>query len=67
MSDALARTHPPDADIASVPHDMMALAVAAWLDSKHGRSGSICTRATYAAILADFRTALGRADRDLTV
>jgi|APCry1669188910_1035180.scaffolds.fasta_scaffold06243_1 integrase/recombinase XerC len=66
MSDALAQTHPPNADIAPVPHDPLALAVAAWLDSKHGRSGSTRTRDTYAATLADFRTALGQAHLDLT-
>jgi hypothetical protein len=54
-----------DADLAPVVRDPLALAVAAWLDSKHGRSGSARTRDSYAAALADFRAALGRAQLDL--
>jgi site-specific recombinase XerD len=55
----------PRPQVADVVRDPLALAVAAWLDSKHGRSGSARTRDSYAAALADFRAALGRAQLDL--
>jgi integrase len=60
MSDALTRPDTPDAEIVRVERDPVALAIAAWLDSKHGRSGSTRTRDAYAATLADFRAALGK-------
>ncbi len=64
MPDALARTDP--VDLASIAHDPLDLAIAAWIDSKHGRSGSTRTRDSYAATLADFRAALAVASLDLT-
>ncbi|MBX0330521.1 tyrosine-type recombinase/integrase [Oscillochloris sp. ZM17-4] len=54
-----------DADLAPVERDPLALAIAAWLDSKHGKSGSARTREAYATTLADFRAALGKVDLDL--
>jgi hypothetical protein len=51
MPDALALMPTADADLAPVARDPLALAVAAWLDSKHGRSGSARTRDSYAATL----------------
>ncbi len=66
MLDALARTHPTeDADLAHVQRDPLALAITAWRDSKHGKSGSARTRDTYTTTLADFRAALGRVGLDL--
>jgi integrase len=41
------------------------LAIAAWLDSKSGRSGSIHTERIYRRTLADFRRELDRAGLDL--
>jgi integrase/recombinase XerC len=65
MPDALARTYPADADLAHVQRDPLALAIAAWLDSKHGKSGSLRTRESYATTLADFRMALSNVGLDL--
>lgn len=64
MPDLLAR--PADADLARAEPDPLALAIAVWLDSKYGRSGSVRTRDSYAATLAGFRDALDRARLDLT-
>ncbi len=65
MSQAM--TPPPtgDTEVVLVAHDPLALAVAAWLDSKHGRSGSTRTRDAYAETLNDFRAALSRVGLDL--
>jgi integrase len=53
------------AELAQREHDPIALAIAAWLDSKHGRSGSIRTCDAYVATLADARAALRAVGRDL--
>jgi integrase/recombinase XerC len=45
--------------------EQLAGPVAAWLDSKAGRSGSTRTRDSYAATLADARTTLGAVGLDL--
>jgi integrase len=60
----LARVEP--AELATVEaRPALDLAVAAWLDSKRGRSGSTRTHAAYADTLADFRRALAAAGLDL--
>src|SRR5690242_10967260 len=41
------------------------LAIAAWLDAKHGRSGSRHTAKIYSTTIADFRTVLQGAHLDL--
>jgi hypothetical protein len=41
------------------------LAIAAWLDAKRGRSGSVHTGKIYETTLADFRTELHRRRLDL--
>ena len=64
MAEPLAR-RPADAEVVRVERDPVALAIAAWLDSKHGRSGSTRTRDAYAETLADFRAALGKVGLDL--
>jgi site-specific recombinase XerD len=51
--------------LARLVDDRLALAVAAWLDSKLGKTGSTRTRDAYKKTLADFRAALGRAGLDL--
>lgn len=53
------------AELPQVARDPIALAIAAWLDSKHGRSGSTRTRDAYAATLADARAALAAVHLDL--
>jgi integrase len=40
-------------------------AISAWLNAKHGRSGSVRTLATYKQTVADFRAALSAFDLDL--
>ena len=60
----LTRTRDADA-IDPSTHDPLALAIAAWLDSKQGRSGSARTHAAYAATLADARTTLRALRLDL--
>lgn len=53
------------AALAAAERDPIALATAAWLDSKQGRSGSTRTRDAYASTLADARAALQAVGRDL--
>lgn len=65
MAKPLDRLASPDAEVTRVERDPLALAIAAWLDSKHGRSGSTRTRDAYAVTLADFRAALGQVGLDL--
>lgn len=65
MSDASELAPAPRADLATPERDPIARAVAAWLDSKQGRSGSTRTRDAYAATLADARAALAAVGRDL--
>ena len=65
MSQALVIPDSSDAGVVRVGRGPLALAIAAWLDSKHGRSGSTRTRDAYAATLADFRAALGQVGLDL--
>lgn len=65
MSDSTALVHVAPADLALSTHDPIALAVAAWLDSKQSRSGSMRTHAAYAATLADARQALLAVKLDL--
>lgn len=65
MAEALTRPDTPDAELVREERSPLALAIAAWLDSKHGRSGSTRTRDAYAATLADFRTALSKVGLDL--
>lgn len=65
MSDSTALVHVAPADLAPSTRDPVALAIAAWLDSKQGRSGSTRTRDAYAATLADARAALAAVNLDL--
>ena len=65
MSEALTRPDTLDAELVRVERTPLAIAIAAWLDSKHGRSGSTRTRDAYAATLTDFRAALGNVGLDL--
>lgn len=65
MAEALTRPDTPDTEVTRVERNPVALAIAAWLDSKHGRSGSTRTRDAYAATLADFRAALSKVGLDL--
>jgi hypothetical protein len=65
MSDVLALMSTANVDLVPAMRDPLALAIAAWLNSKHGRSGSARTRDSYATTLADFRAALGRVGLDL--
>lgn len=61
----LARVEQP-AELARVePRPALDLAIAAWLDSKRGRSGSTRTADAYAATLGDFRAELQRHYIDL--
>lgn len=65
MSEALAPLPATDAALTPVERDPLILAISAWLDSKHGRSGSTRTRDAYATTLADFRAALAQVGLDL--
>lgn len=55
----------PGEGLVTVERDSIALAIAAWLDSKQGRSGSTRTRDTYNATLADARATLTSVQLDL--
>jgi len=65
MRDLTALVHVAPADLVLSTRDPLALAVAAWLDSKQGRSGSTRTHDAYAATLADARMALVAVTLDL--
>src|SRR5690606_4558250 len=53
------------AELVHGARDPIALAIAAWLDSKQGRSGSVRTRDAYADTLADARATLASVQLDL--
>ena len=65
MSHALTRRDAADDAVARVARDPLALAIAAWLDSKLGHSGSTRTRDAYDATLADARATLVAVNLDL--
>jgi len=55
----------PNHKLVSRRADPLDLAIAAWLDAKHGRSGSTHTHKIYQTTIADFRQQLHTAGLDL--
>jgi len=62
MNDIILRNHQ---ELVSRPHSPIDLAIAAWLDSKAGRSGSRHTEQIYRSTIADFRGQLQMGGLDL--